>query len=336
MRLAKYSRVAISWLSLTCLLPWSGAISGAQAVATPPEAAAEASGARPSQEGYLLGAGDVITVWALGAEEMSGKPYVVPPGGYVDFPLAGRTRVAGRTAEQLKADLMEKLKKFVREPDVSVSIAEFRSQPVSVLGSVKQPGVHQLQGGKSLLEVISLAGGPLPEAGNIAVITRRSQWGAIPVAGATEDSSGKFSVARIDIHALAEAKDPQNNITICPNDVIEVPKARLVYVLGQVNKPGGYVLNSDQTVSALQALSMAGGPSQFGSLKKARILRPKPSSTGREEIAVNLSHVIDGKSEDSVMRPDDILYVPGNLGKNAGLKALETGIQVGTGLLIWR
>jgi polysaccharide export outer membrane protein len=285
---------------------------------------------------YVLGPGDLITVWALGADEMSGKAYAVPPGGVVDFPLAGRIRAAGRTPDQLKAELIEKMKTYVRQPEVSVSITEFRSQPVSVLGSVKQPGVHQLQGGKSLLEVISLAGGLAPDASNTAVITRRSEWGKIPVPDATQDASGKFSIARINLNQLAEAKDPQNNIQICPNDVIEVPRARLVYVMGQVTKPGGYVLNADETVSALQALSMAGGPSQFGSLKNARILRPVQGSTERQQIAVNLSNVMEGKSSDSVLKPDDILYVPGNLGKNASLRALEAGLQIGTGLIIWR
>lgn len=302
-----------------------------------PLKAEDFSGARASETGsYVLGAGDLITVWALGAEEMSGKAFVVPPGGFVDFPMAGRVRAAGRTPDQLKAELVEKLKTYVREPEVSVSITEFRSQPVSILGSVKQPGVHQLQGGKSLLEVISLAGGLAPDASNTAVITRQAQWGVIPVPDATQDPSGKFSIARINLNQLAEAKEPQNNIQICPNDVIEVPRARLVYVMGQVVKPGGYVLNADETISALQALSMAGGASQFASTKNAKILRPIQGSTERKQIAVNLNGVMEGKSSDSVLKPDDILYVPGNLGKNASVRALQTGLEIGTGLIIWR
>ncbi len=285
---------------------------------------------------YLLGPGDVVTAWVAGGEEFSGKQFMVSPSGFIDFPMAGRVLAAGKTVEELKAALIEKLKLYINDPEVSLSVVDFRSQPVSILGSVKQPGVHQLQGGKSLMEALSLAGGATPDASSTAIITREAQWGPIPVPGVTKDASGKYYVAKVSLSDVAEAKKPEYNIQICPHDVIEVPRARLIYVIGQVAKPGGFVLNDNENISALQALSMAGGATQFASLKNTKILRNVPGARDREQIAVNLTQVIHGKSGDSILKPDDILYVPNNLAKNVSLRAIEQGINVGTGLLIWR
>jgi polysaccharide export outer membrane protein len=287
-------------------------------------------------DSYLLGAGDVLTIWALGADEISSKPYTVLPDGYLDLPLAGRVLASGKSVEQLKAELRRTLSQYFYDPQVSVTVTDFRSQPVSVLGSVNQPGVHQLQGGKPLLEVLSLAGGASPDADSTVIITRRVEWGPIPIPGATKDASGKFYVAKVDLQSVAQAKNPQDNIRIFPNDVIEVPKARLVYVLGEVTKPGGFVLHRDENVTAVQALSMAGGPTQFGSTKGARLLRASADSKERQEITVNLRQVLDGKGGDTIMHPEDILYIPGNASKKASLQLLQTGLQITTGLIIWR
>jgi polysaccharide biosynthesis/export protein len=301
----------------------------------PPGAPAPAQPSTDVHPSYLLGPGDVIAAWVVGADEFAGKQFVVSPSGFIDFPMAGRVLAAGKTVEQLKADLIEKLKFYFNDPAVSLSIVDFHSQPVSILGSVKQPGVHQLQGGKSLLEAMSLAGGVTSEASSWAIITRRAEWGPIPVPGATKDASGKYYIARISLSDVADAKTPQYDIQICPHDVIEVPRARLIYVIGQVSKPGGFVLNDNENISALQALSMAGGSTQYASLKNAKVLRTVPGAHDREHIAVNLHEVIGGNSADVILKPDDILYVPSNLAKNVSLRAIEESINVGTGLLIW-
>jgi polysaccharide biosynthesis/export protein len=307
--------------------------SSAEQLPDVPSQAQASVGLNPS---YRLGPGDVVSAWVVGGDEFSGKQFIVSPSGFVDFPMAGRLLAAGKTVEQLKADLTQKLKLYINDPEVSLSIVQFQSQPVSILGSVRQPGVHQLQGGKSLLEALSLAGGVTPEASSSAIITRHVQFGQIPVPGATKDASGNYYVAKVSLKDVAEARNPQYNIQICPHDVIEVPRARLIYVIGQVSKPGGFVLNDNENISALQALSMAGGATQFASLKNIKILRTVPGARDRQLIAVNLSNVIRGKSGDSILRPDDILYVPGNMAKNISVRAIEQGINVGTGLIIWR
>ena len=285
---------------------------------------------------YILGPGDILTVWALGADEISNKPYTVLPDGYLDLPLVGRVLAGGKSVEELKKELRHSLSEYFHDPKVSVTVTDFRSQPVSVLGSVNEPGVHQLQGGKSLLEVLSLAGGTAQEADSSVIITRHVEWGPIPVPDSKKDASGKFYVAKVDLESVAQAKSPQNNIRIYPNDVIEVPKARMIYVLGEVSKPGGYVLHQDENVSAVQALSMAGGPTPYGATKNAKLLRVVDNSTERKETPIDLKRVLQGKGGDSLLQPQDILYIPGNASKRASVQAIQSGIQIATGLVIWR
>ena len=118
-----------------------------------------------AESSYFLGPDDTVTVHVLGSEEVASEPLRIGPSGYLSMPLAGRVAAAGRTVEQLEALLRERLKTYIREPRVSVGVAEFRSRPVSVFGAVNRPGVHQVEGRKSLVEMLSLAGGVSQEAG---------------------------------------------------------------------------------------------------------------------------------------------------------------------------
>jgi polysaccharide export outer membrane protein len=229
-----------------------------------------------------------------------------------------------------------RLRSYINEPQVSVNIMEFRSQPVSVIGAVKNPGVHQLQGRKTLVEILSLAGGLAPDAGSSVKITRRLERGPVPLPAASQDASGNFSVAEVSLKQLMAAKNPESNIIIRPDDVISVPRAEMVYVMGEVAKPGGYVLNERETMSALQALSLAGGVTRVSGLQRAKILRVVPGTNNREELSVDLKRMLAGKSPDAQLQPEDILLVPNNLAKGATLRAIESAIQIGTGLVIWR
>ena len=128
---------------------------------------------------YLLGPDDQISVRIMEAQELADKPLRIDAGGFVELPLAGRVHAAGLTAEQLQGELRKRLETYIREPHVVVSIEEFRSQPVSVIGAVTNPGVVQLSGRKTLAEVLSMVGGLKPEAGNAVKITRRLEQGRI-------------------------------------------------------------------------------------------------------------------------------------------------------------
>ena len=237
---------------------------------------------------------------------------------------------------ELKAALITRLKAHVKQPNVAVNVTEMRSQPVSVLGCVNTPGIQQLQGDKTLLEAISVAGGIRADAGGSVKITRDLAWGRIPLPSAKDDETGRYSVAELKLKSIMDAKNPRENFLVRPNDVITVARAQMVYVIGEVNKTGGFVLNERENVSVLQALSLAGGLNHAAAPGNARILRGGPNSPQRTEIPVNLKRILASKGPDVPLEPEDILFVPNSVSKSAALRVLETGISVGTGLVIWR
>jgi polysaccharide export outer membrane protein len=285
---------------------------------------------------YVLGPGDQIVIRALDAEEISEKPILIGTDGNISLPLMGRLRAGGLTVEQLEAELATRLKKYIQEPQVAVTVTEFRSQPVSVIGAVNRPGVHQLQGRKTLVEMLSLAGGLGNEAGYSIKITRRLDFGRIPLANAADDPTGRFNVAEVSVKQIMEASSPAENIQIMPHDVISVPRGRMVYVIGQVKRSGGFVLGERENVSVLQALSLAEGLGRAAAPKNGKILRINPKTASRVEIAVNLKKILAGKARDVAMEPDDILFVPGSTGKKVALRTLEAAVSVGSGVAIWR
>src|SRR5579859_666334 len=280
---------------------------------------------------YVLGPEDQIKIWALGVEEISDKPLRIDPSGEIDLPMVGRVHAAGLTVEQLKSTLVERLAKEVREPRVSIDIVEFGSQPVSVMGAVNHPGVLQVNGRKTLAEILALAGGLRPDAGPYVKIARKKQWGEIPLQNTKSDESGNFQVGQVGVRELLSASNPSENILIRPHDVITVPTAEMVYVVGAVKKPGGFTLNERESVSVLQALSMAEGLGPTPKAQDSKILRTVPGASERKEIPVDLKKVMTGKAEDQALRPNDILFVPDSTAKKAGIRAIEAAIQTATG-----
>jgi polysaccharide biosynthesis/export protein len=285
---------------------------------------------------YILGPDDQVVIHVLDSDEIGVSPFRIDMRGYINVPLAGRLQAAGLTVDQLEVALVARLKEYLQTPVVTISVFEFRSQPVSVLGAVNTPGVHQIRGRKTLFEVISEAGGLKNEAGNSIKITRRKEFGSIPLPSAAPDPSGEFSVAEVSVKSVMEARIPQENIQIQPNDVISVPKAELVYVIGAVKRAGGFTLSEREQISVLQALSMAEGLDRVASPANARILRAADGVTVRSEIPVDLNRILTGKISDVQMRANDILFIPDSAAKSAAMRALEAAIQVGTGVAIYR
>jgi polysaccharide biosynthesis/export protein len=295
-----------------------------------------ASATNREMQSYVLGPGDQITVHVVNLEEINDKPISIDLSGYIRLPMVGRIQVSGLTIEQVGSEISRRLETYVKHPDVSVSVTEFRSQPVSVIGAVKNPGVQQVQGQKTLVEMLSLAGGlDSAIAGSTLKITRRLEWGAIPLRGAANDATSQFSIAQVSLKSLLEAKDPEENISVKPYDVISVPRGETIYVIGEVIKSGGFVLNDSDQVTVLQALSMAGGVTKMAQPQHARVLRRIPDAPSRTEISVDLNKILDGKTADVRMQAEDILFIPNSLPKRAAIRALETGIQIGTGIAIW-
>lgn len=280
---------------------------------------------------YVLGVGDQISVWALLAEEISDRPIPIGPSGYVNFPLVGRVRVTGLTVESLEAELNKKLSVYIKDPQVTVTVTEYSSKPVSLIGAVNRPGVHQLQRPVTLVEALSLAGGLTDKAGPTVKITRRHEWGPLPLPGAVPDTTGGFSVAELYLSEIIEAKNPERNILVQPHDVITVPAADTVYIIGAVNKPGAFLLASRDNVSVLTALSMAGGlDNRIAAAKDVRVLRLVPDQPERIEIAVNVKDILAGKTADQTLVADDILFVPDSRSKKITSRIIDTAIRMGT------
>lgn len=286
-------------------------------------------------ENYILGPGDQLTFSIADIDELNNKSFRVDMRGDLDLPLVGSVHAANRTVTQIKQQIAECLGRFLKNPDVVVSISDYHSQPISVLGAVNAPGVHQLEGQKTLFEVLSLAGGLRPDAGSIVHITRDLRWGRIPLPDAKEDVTERFSVASIKVKAIMTAADPAANIIMQPNDIISVPKGELVYAVGSVTKAGGFVLGENEMVSTLQVISLAEGLQKTAAPDKARILRALPGSTIRTEIPVNVKRIMAGKASDVAMKPDDILFVPNSAAKSATYRSLDAIVQTAIGMAVY-
>ena len=307
-----------------------------QGVAATPAAQPGGAAAGPAERSsYVLGPDDVIAIKAMDADEISSSSIRIDPSGHISLPLLGRVEATGLTVERLEKEVATRLKTYVKEPVVAISIVEYRSQPVSVIGAVNQPGIHQLEGRKTLIEILAKAGGLRNEAGNTIKITRQAEWGPIPLPSAVKDPSGQFTVAEVSLAGIMQATDPRANILIRPHDVISVPRAALVYVIGEVKKAGGFVLQERATISGLQALAMAEGFTPAAAPQRAMIIRQPPGAE-RVEIAANLKDIISGKKPDIALQPDDILLVPTNVAKNAFVKTVQTALQAAASAAIYR
>jgi polysaccharide export outer membrane protein len=167
------------------------------------------------------------------------------------------------------------------------------------------------------------------DAGPSVKITRRLEWGRIPLPEATEDTSGGFSVAEIDLKSLLKATSPEKNITIRPYDIISIPRAEFVYVVGEVAKPGALPLSGGPSVSIMEAVSASGGILRTAAPTHARIVRRIAGGAKRAEVAVDLNRIMQGKADDLPLLAGDILFVPDSNGKRVTARAIEAVIQAG-------
>lgn len=261
--------------------------------------------------GYILGPGDRILIRALETGDLFQQPVLINTNGIITLPMIGQVQAGGISVEQLEAKLNQRLKKFIQDPQASVTVVDFASQPVYVLGAVNTPGVFQLRGGKTLYEVLAMAGGPRQTAGTSVTITRQIGQGKIPLSGVTIDPTGRFSVAKVDVEDILKGNKPASDIELRPYDVISVSQANSnkVYVVGDVERAGAFTLGAQRSISVLKVLSLAGGLGRTARAKKARILR-EPQGKPCQQIEINIDRILAGKAEDIGLRPGDVLVVP--------------------------
>ena len=284
---------------------------------------------------YVLGPEDVLRVRVMNVSDLGEVPYPIDLRGDVELPRVGTVHAAGLTVEQFEAELKTRFREYLQNPVVTVGVAEFHSQPVSVLGSVAAPGVHQIRGRRTLLEIISEASGLKGDAGSTIEITRQKAWGPIPLPNNALDPSGQFYIAHVNVHTLMAAQRPTENIWVMPNDVITVPKADLVYVVGAVKRSGGFVLSEKSDISILEVLSLAEGLEKTAGPRNAKILRPDPVSGTRREIPVDIKKLLAGKAPDMPLTANDILFIPSSTAKVVSLRTIDALVTTGSGLAIY-
>ena len=266
----------------------------------------------------VIGAGDLLKVGVLGAPE-SDQEVRVDADGNVALNFIGSVHVAGLTPEQAQAIITKKLVAggFFTDPQVSVFAKEYATQGVSVLGEVQKPNVYPLLGSRRLFDVLSVAGGTTPKAGQVITITHRDHPRELRTVLLSNDP----------------AKSAEANVEVFPGDTIVVSKAGIVYVVGDVHKPSGVVMENGTQMTVLQAIAMAEGTNPTAALNAARLIRKTP--TGPQEMPLELKKILAAKSPDIHLQAEDIIFVPNNAAKTAGKRGLEAIIQAATGLAIY-
>lgn len=254
-----------------------------------------------------IGAGDLIEITVFDTPELSGKARVSNSGD-ISLPLLGVLHVNGLTTDQAQKLVADSLiqKQLVKDPQVSVFVAEYATQGVSILGEVKHPGIFPSLGQHRLLDYISLAEGLTPMAGTSVTITPR----------------GSAAPRTLTLPSIS-SPTPDQNPEILPGDTIFVAKTGLVYVVGDVSRPGGFALDHDQHLTVLQAIALAQGVNGTAAKSKARLIRK--TATGSQEIPVNLAQIMHSREGDLPLQDNDILFVPDSKTKST-LKAMQYAI----------
>ena len=240
---------------------------------------------------YRIGPQDILAISVFGHEDLT-QAVVVQNDGTITYPLVGRIAASEKTAKQLESDLTDILgKNFIREPQVTVAIREYRSKTVLVAGEITHPGTYPLAGGMTIVEVLAKAG-PLGSAASSELIIVRPKGEASgPVLPSEMTDSSQVQILRVNVRAI-ETGDLSANLQLKPNDTIFVPQAPRIYVSGEVSSPGAYPFAPGMTVR--QIVSLAGGVTEDGSTGRIRVVR-----------------TVDGKAKESGIKIDDAVQ-PGD------------------------
>ncbi len=295
---------------------------------------------------YVLGPEDVITITVFNLPEMT-QTVRVENDGTITVKLLGRVRAAGLTTEQLRDELQREWgKTYLQDPHVTLFIKQFHARPVSVVGAVAKPGLYQLPGPRTLVQVIAMAGGVnMPgtgvgnasgggaAAGRWVYVTRKGGFPNL------KPSEGLKIVApdqiKVDLGRLLYEHDSALNIPVKAFDTITVSRAGIVYVVGAVGRPGGYTLEDRDSLTALQALALAGGFTSYSRKSRSQIIHELPD--GRRIIKqIDLGKIVKGKAPDPILTANDILVVPDSTGKFIGKQGAATAVGTITSLVIWR
>jgi len=266
-----------------------------------------------------IGSGDMLDITVFDTPELNNKVRVSNDGNIL-LPLLGVLHVAGMTADQAVTAIRARLiaGKYVKDPQVTLLISEYATQGVSVLGEVKKAGIYPAMGTHRLADYLSMAEGLTQYAGVRVSITHRDAPDAPRL---------------IPISNLSNPR-PGGNPVIQSGDTIFVPKAGEIFVVGEVVKPGGFLMDHDEQVTIIQALSLAQGANREAALNRSRILRK--TSTGRIEIPVDVKKILAMKAPDAPLQDDDILFVPLSGVKSSLNRGTDVVLQMAIGAATFR
>ena len=264
-----------------------------------------------------LDAGDMLEITTFDTPELSGK-FRVDGRGNVTLPIGGAVPVAGLTAEQA-ATAMERFlrdRDILKNPHVTVLVLDYATQGISVLGEVQKPGIYPLEGKHGVLDFISMAGGLTPNASKLVSITHRAPpWETVTV-----------NLAGTHGGAL------ENDVEVLPGDRVVVLRAGVVYVIGDVGKPGGYLIDGKDGVTVVQALALAQGVNRTAK-SNGVLIRNAPGGHTQTQLALN--KILASQSPDPKLQDGDIVYVPVSGAKDWTSKGVQAALQMAVGMVIY-
>ena len=308
-----------------------------------------------------IGPDDLLDITIFEAPEMN-RTVRVSASGEISLQLMGMVHASGLTPEELESVLQGLLRRtYMKDPHVGVFVRELQSHPVSVVGAVKMPGVFQIRGTKTVIEVLSMAEGLADDAGDTVLIMHSAGFaesgsfnspdptraGFAPVSPPREELArndgsqltapgNKVEIEEINLKKLLESADSALNTAVRPGDIVKVPRAGIVYVVGEVKKPGGFVLQNNENISVLQALALAEGPTHTSAISHARIIRTDPATGKRTEIPMNLGKIFSGRAPDTPLQPRDIVFIPNSAAKSVFYRGSEAALQTAAGVAIYK
>lgn len=274
-----------------------------------------------------LGPSDLLSVSVYNSPELS-RLIRISAEGDIQVPMVTqRIQVAGLMPAEVEKKLSAAFSSegLLVDPAVTVTIVEYFSRPISVMGAVRKPLTFQASGPLKLLDALSRAEGLAPSSGPDLLVSRH------------DPAHGEL-IKRIPIRGLIDLADPELNLTLTGGEEIRVPEAGKVFVVGNVRKPGTFAVQDNSGLTVMKALAMSEGLLPFAA-KQAFIYRREATGMGKSEIPIELKQILDRKTVDVALEANDILYIPDNTRKRLSISTLERVISFGSttasGLLIW-
>jgi polysaccharide export outer membrane protein len=286
------------------------------------------AGAAHFSQDYLLGPGDTIQVTVFGIPELNAKELTLDSEGKISLPFINDVGLLGLTPRESEVKIATLYEASVmKNPQVSVSVKEYRSQFVNVLGAVEKPGTYQLTRRAFLLDVLAMAGGLVPDKAEPKALIHR----AAPIPSPAEAAAGVApkDLLEVDLMQLLEKGDVSLNVPIYAGDIVTVPERveRFYYVLGDVNRGGAFEIRMGESITVTKALASAGGLLPTAKASKTAILHQNPDGT-MKQVPVDVTKLLKGKMPDITLAQNDVLFVPGSTTKTVSHGVLNsiTGI----------